>query len=122
MAVYQTLRNSVGRDMTGGELAAAFEAMCRMDVDCLSDMVLVEYGPGSGDDTLAVHLARQFEFSGESEFVQLHLDLIFPMAEGPETLSGCQWYASGAPDLTVLTDTLGTLTPLEISVSIDWTW
>ena len=128
MEVYQMLRTSVSPEMTLADLINAFGEMCEIEVDCQSDSILFEYMSSISGDAFSVHLARQFEFYGEMESVQLHMDLLFPTNEAAKEMKLSTWYSTDSEDITrsiqssegfqVFQDCI----PTDISVSIDWTW
>lgn len=128
MDVYQFLSREVEGSLSPEQALNAFVKMCEMDVDCRDDRILLESYYFEETETYYLHLARQFQFSNSTEFVQLHLDLAFSLSKDmphPDTLA---WHITAITDLTeVLSQwqaflAVKDLTPSDIKVSIDWTW
>lgn len=128
MEVYQYLSQAVAEEMTTAELAQVFSQMCAMPVECLDDTILREslYDEQSG--CYNIHIARQFQFSDSTEFVQLHLVVTYAAesADGlPETSAWCD---NGSADIREILDqwqafeAVKSQTLKEVRVFIDWTW
>ena len=128
MEVYRALKGSIHTGTTTQEAINAFSAMCNMEVMCKSDMILVESLPFSQSDILNIHMARQFEFSGRQEFVQLHLDLDYPLSQIGNAPKGSKWYDTDSVDIQKVLHTCPPLLavmdikPSDVRVFIDWTW
>ena len=128
MEVYQRLKQSVRSCTTTEEAVKAFSEMCRMEVSCLSDMILVESHGFPESDQFNIHFARQFEFPGYPEFIQLHMDLNYPLSQLDHAPDGFKWYDNDLVDLQKAmkycppVQEVQDISPIEIRVFIDRTW
>lgn len=128
MEVYQFLSQEISSNSTPEEAIEAFAQMCEISIECLDDRILFEalYYEESG--IYNIHLARQFQFSNSTEFVQLHLDLSFSAADLSNLPQTSIWYDTKTTDVrTLLFDSdcfhaVANHMPSYTGVSIDWTW
>ena len=91
MEIYQMLRSEITEDMTLEQMVDAFERMCAVLLEWDNDMLLYEIYIYEDDDQFAFHLARQFQFPWDYEFVQLHLDVAFELTEDLRDLELVWW-------------------------------
>lgn len=128
MEVYKVLKRSVHINSTVSEAIEAFSKMCEMEVNCKSDLILVESHSFSQTDNFNIHIARQFEFSDRHEFVQLHLDLDFSLSQLENAPNGCKWYDNDSVDIQKVLNhcppilAVKDIKPSDVRVFIDWTW
>lgn len=128
MEVYRFLNKAIHDDVTPEEAIEAFARMCELPVDCLDDRILVESYSFGETGKYYIHLARQFQFSDNTEFVQLHLDLSFSAAEMQELPFASSWFITNATDVRKLLynsdcfQAVVGLAPTYAGVAIDWTW
>lgn len=128
MEVYLFLKDAITADSTPEEAIEAFAQMCEIPVECLDDQILFEYRYSEYSGKFCIHLARQFQFSDNAEYVQLHLDLTFPSDAAKEFPRSCTWHDTGRTDIRkLLTESesfraVAGLLPNYTGVAIDWTW
>ena len=128
MEVYQFLSQEISSKSTPEEAFEAFAQMCEISVECLDDQIYLEalYYEESG--IYNIHLARQFQFSNSTEFVQLHLDLSFSAADLSNLPQTSMWYDAKTTDVRTLLfnsdcfQAVADHIPSRTSVFIDWTW
>ncbi len=94
MEIYQSLHGAVAEDSTLEEMLVAFEEMSAIPVDSYSNMFLYEVYDyeWEGENYLALHIVRQVDEPGTSEYIQLHLDIVYPMEDAYFGFSECIWF------------------------------
>ena len=94
MEIYKSLSDAVTEESTLEEMLVAFEEMSSIPVDSYSNMFLYEVYDyeWEGECFLALYIVRQVDEPGTSEFIQLHLDIVYPMEDAYADFSECIWF------------------------------
>lgn len=94
MEIYQSLHGAVTEESTLEEMLTAFGEMSEIPVDSVSNMFLYEVYNYEWEDNdyLALHIVRQVDEPGTSEYIQLHLDIVYPMEDAYADFSECIWF------------------------------
>ena len=92
LTVYRNLRESIQDGMTVDEMIDAFAEMCKIPVGEPDDL-LFETGTYNftGENLFYFSLVRQFQFLNEDEYVQLHLDILYPPSAKTALLVRTTW-------------------------------
>lgn len=130
MAIYKSLRGLVTEESTLEEMLAAFEEMSAIAVDSSTNMFLYEVYTFERDDEnyLQCHIVRQVDEPGTSEYIQLHMDIIYLLDADMENLKACIWFDNDPEGFLKyiregeIYRILKNKTILERHVSIDSTW
>ena len=128
MDVYQYLSAELSIQSSPDQIIQVFSQMCKMPVACRDDRILVELLPYSDRNTYCIHLARQFEFSDSSEFVQLHIDIQYDMGGQSDFPKISRWFNTATTDIEDFLiqiepfAAVSDLDPTSLNVSIGWTW
>ncbi len=99
LVVYRSLNEAVCDGMDIDQLIDAFRQMCSIEVG-EPDALLFETGTFSftGEKRFYFSLVRQFQFLDPDEFVQLHLEILYPPGIGTALLWGSHWGSPGDGD------------------------
>ena len=94
MEIYKSLSGAVTEESTLEEMLTAFEEMSEIPVDSYSNMFLYEVYSyeWETENYLKLHIVRQVDEPGTSEYIQLHLDIVYAFDGEMADLTECIWF------------------------------
>jgi len=93
MKTLKFLNTNINPNMSLLSIVDTFGRMCRIDINCESEMFLFESGTQvrNGQKNFMFSMVRQFNCD-DDELMQLHLDVSYSPTDENENISECSWH------------------------------